>query len=133
MRTLFNEFLRGVLALGLRITFLEVLAHLLASLLAGSNELTVLPESAATERAIKHLDWLQSHARPNFDENELLDIILFSELLLVLVHDLVGAEPNLIIMEFEGKYVVNERLALRMVLWRVKNLKQKLLHETQVD
>ena len=50
----------------------------------------------------------------------------------MLVHDLISAEPNAIVMEFKGEHMVNKWFALWMILWSVKHLQQKLFHQTQV-
>ena len=48
----------------------------------------------------------------------------------MLVHDLVGSEPNTAVMDVEGEDMVDEGLAFRMVFRRVEYLEQHFFDES---
>jgi len=123
--TFFDSFVVVTLADGLYVTLFEVILHLLATGLVWSNEGLILPKSATTKGAIENLNRLQGHARPDLDQHKLFNIILLREHLLMLVKDLISAEPDLVILELEAKHVIDERLALRVVFRRVEHLTNK--------
>ena len=51
----------------------------------------------------------------------------------MLVENLVSSEPNTVVVNFEGKNVVDEWLALGMVFWRVECLEKHLFEESVVS
>jgi hypothetical protein len=50
----------------------------------------------------------------------------------VLVHDLVRAEPDAIVMQLERQNVVDKWFTFRMILWSVEHLKEQLFHQSQM-
>jgi len=50
----------------------------------------------------------------------------------VLVHNLIGSEPDAIVVNFKGKHMVDEWFALRMIFRRVEQLKEKFLHQAHM-
>ena len=130
--TFFEHFLELALADSLGVTLLQILFHLFAASFTWSNKCFVLQKSFASQRAIENFDRLNCHSWSNFNEHELLDVVFFREFLFVLVHDLVGAEPDAVVVQLEGKDMVYEGLAFWVVLWSVKHLAEKFFNQLQV-
>jgi len=99
-----------VFAFDLLITTAHELIVFLGSQFARSDVGSVLPECLTAHGTIENLDWLQTETRPYFNKSKLLDIVFLCEFLLMLVHDLVDAEPDAIIVVVKGKNMVNEGL-----------------------
>jgi len=75
---------------------------------------------------------LNGHSGSDFNQDKLINIIFGSEFFLVLVHNLVCTEPNTVVMQLEREDMINEWLALGVVLWCIENLEKKFLHETEM-
>jgi len=130
--TLADGLLLIVFPLELLVSALDELIELLGSQFTRCDIARVLPECLAAHGPIEDLDGLEAEARADLDQRQLLDVVLLRELLLVLVHHLVHAEPHAVVVVVKTQHVVNERLRLRVVLRSVKRLMQHLLDQLEV-
>ena len=96
------------------------------------HEVLVFPEGVAAHAAREELDGVEAEAGADFDQCQLVDVIVGGELLFLLVEYLVITEPDAVVEEVEGDHVVDERFAFRVILGRVKRMTQHLLHQLQV-
>ena len=88
----------------------DELIILFASELGRGNVFLVLPEGFSAHGAVKDFDREKSESRSDLDEHQFFDIIGLSELLFMLVDDLIVSEPDSIVEVGEGDHVVDEGL-----------------------
>ena len=123
----------SVLAVSLDVSLFDVLTEVFRAHSLRRDERSVLPKSFSAERVVENLNRLQSHAWSNLDQDKLLDVVFFGELLFVLIHDLECSEPDSTVVNFEGQHMIDEWFALWMVLRRVKHRDEHLLRKSQVS
>lgn len=108
--TLSESLFLVVLAINFLITTAYKLIILSGSQLTRSDISCVLPESLSAHGAIENLNWLEAKPWPDLNKSQLLNVILLSELFLMLVYHLVDAEPDTIIVVVERENMINEGL-----------------------
>ena len=128
VHALFESLFPVLLSFALLITSPNKSIILFRSKFSRCDILLVLPERVPAHGPIEDLNWLQAEARADLDQGQLLNVILLCEFLLMLIYDLVGSEPDTVVVVVEGKDVVDEGFGFWVVLWRVEGLMQHFFH-----
>ena len=99
--SLFHDFRTVVLLLFFEVALLLELREFLGARLAWRNEFRVLPQSLSSHTPIKRLNRVEAEPWPNLNEDHLVDVVVRGELFLLLIEDLVVAEPDALVQEVE--------------------------------
>lgn len=109
-----NSLLYSLLSVFFPIQFLTSSLHKLiefpGSKLAGGNIAGILPKCLAAHGSIENFNGLQTEARSDLDQSQLLYIILLGKLLFMLVHNLVDTEPHSVVKVVKAEHMVYEGL-----------------------